>query len=160
MLMLLFQAENRHYALNSQMVVEVLPWASLYPATGSHSAIVGLLNYHSQLVSVIDLGRLIHHSPSQPNYGTRIILIKAAGMPGFETAQWVGLLADRVVDTLQISPERLETMDDQGSAAAYLGAAIVKDQTIIRCFHPERIDLTAAPGSSPPVITHHVANVS
>jgi chemotaxis-related protein WspB len=102
------------------------------------------LNYHSQLVSVIDLGQLIHQSPSQPNYGTRIILINAAGIPGFERAQWVGLLADRVVDTLQISPDRLETIDDQGSAAAYLGAAIVQDQTVIRCFHPERLDLLAA----------------
>jgi chemotaxis signal transduction protein len=78
MLMLLFQAGNRRYALNSQIVVEVLPWASLYPATGSHSAIAGLLNYHSQLVSVIDLGQLIHQSPSQPNYGSRIILINAS----------------------------------------------------------------------------------
>jgi chemotaxis signal transduction protein len=43
MLMLLFQAGNRRYALNSQIVGEVLPWASLYPATGSHSAIAGLL---------------------------------------------------------------------------------------------------------------------
>jgi chemotaxis-related protein WspB len=143
MLMLLFQAGNRRYALNSQIVVEVLPWASLYPPTGSHSAIAGLLNYHSQLVSVIDLGQLIHQSPSQPNYGSRIILINAAGIPGFETAQWVGLLADRVVDTLQIRPDRLETIDDQGHAAAYLGAAIVQDQTVIRCFHPDRLDLNA-----------------
>ncbi len=145
MLMLLFQAGNRRYALNSQRVVEVLPWASLYPATGRHSAIVGLLNYHSQLVSVIDLGQLLHHSPSQPNYGTRIILISAAGIPGFETSQWVGLLADRVVDTLQVTAAQLETIDEPGHAAAYLGAAIAKDQTIIRCFHPERLDLTAAP---------------
>jgi chemotaxis-related protein WspB len=160
MLMLLFQAGNRRYALNSQIVGEVLPWASLYPATGSHSAIAGLLNYHSQLVSVIDLGQLLHQSPSQPNYGTRIILISAAGIPGFETAQWVGLLADRVVDTLQITPAQLETVDEPGSQAAYLGAAIVQDQTIIRCFHPERLDLTAAPGSIPLAITHHVASIS
>ncbi len=144
MLMLLFQAGNRRYALNSQIVGEVLPWASLYPATGSHSAIAGLLNYHSQLVSVIDLGQLIHQSPSQPNYGSRIMLINAAGIPGFASAQWVGLLADRVVDTLQIRPDQLETIDDQGSAAAYLGAAIVQEQTIIRCFHPERLDLNTA----------------
>jgi chemotaxis-related protein WspB len=145
MLMLLFQAGNRRYALNSQIIGEVLPWASLYPATGRHSAIVGLLNYHSQLVSVIDLGQLIHQSPSQPNYGTRIILINAAGIPGFETAQWVGLLADRVVDTLQITPTMLETLDAPVSQAAYLGAAIVQDQTVIRCFHPERLDFNTAP---------------
>jgi chemotaxis-related protein WspB len=144
MLMLLFQAGNRQYALNSQQVMEVLPWASLYPAMAGHPAIVGLLNYHCQLVSVIDLGLLLHQTPSRPNYGSRIILINAAVTPiaGFESAKWVGLLADRVVDTQPITPEMF--VDSRESTAPYLGRAIVQDQTLIRCFHPEGIDLQTA----------------
>jgi chemotaxis-related protein WspB len=144
MLMLLFQAGTQRYALDSQSIVEVIPWASLYPATGSHSAIAGLLNYHSQLVSVIDLGQLIHAIPSQPHYGTRIIIIRgeSAQIPGFETAQWLGLLADRVVDTRQVTPAMLTPVGLGDSPAPYLGAAIVQDQSLIRCFQPAGIDLS------------------
>jgi chemotaxis-related protein WspB len=144
MLMLLFQAGTRRYALDSQFIVEVLPMASLYPAMGSHSAIAGLLNYHGQLVSVIDLGQLIHAIPSQPNYGTRIIIMRgeAAQIPGFETAPWIGLLADRVVDTRQVTPAMIAPVGIGDSQAPYLGAAIVQDQTLIRCFQPAGIDLS------------------
>jgi chemotaxis-related protein WspB len=154
MLMLLFQAGTRRYALDSQQVVEVLPWASLYPATGSHVTIAGLLNYHCQLVSVVDLGQMIHQIPSRPNYGTRIILIRATAIPGFETAQWLGLLADRVVDTLQVTPEMLATIGIGESQAPYLGDAIIQDQNLIRCFEPTGIDLRA-----PNKVDHHVASV-
>jgi chemotaxis-related protein WspB len=157
MLMLLFQAGNRQYALNSQQVAEVLPWASLYPATG-HSAIVGLLNYHGQLVSVIDLGQLLHQTPSRANYGSRIILLNAAmtPIPGLETAKWVGLLADRVVDTQAITPAML--VDTGENSAPYLGRAIVQDQTLIRCFHPEGLDLRPS-SLTPHAGAHHAASV-
>jgi chemotaxis-related protein WspB len=157
MLMLLFQAGNHRYAINTQQVGEVLPWASLCPATGGQAAIVGLLNYHCNLVSVIDLGLLIHQIPSRPHYGSRIILVSAAAIPGFETAKWLGLLADRVVDTQSISPDRLSPMDE--SSAPYLGRAIIQDQTIIRCFHPEGLDLRPA-ALNPLVVPAHAASVS
>jgi chemotaxis-related protein WspB len=161
MLMLLFQAGNRRYAINTQQVVEVLPWASLYPAAGPAAgqvAIVGLLNYHCNLVSVIDLGQLIHQVPSRPHYGSRIILVSAAAIPGFETAKWLGLLADRVVDTQAISPDLLSPLDE--SSAPYLGRAIIQDQTIIRCFHPEGIDLDLRPTTlNPLAVPAHAASV-
>jgi chemotaxis-related protein WspB len=159
MLMLLFQAGTQRYALDSQSIVEVLPWASLYPATGSHSAIAGLLNYHCQIVSVIDLGQLIHQIPSRPHYGTRIILIRASNIPGFETAQWLGLLADRVVDTLQVKPEMLAPVGIGESSAPYLGDAIIQDQTLIHCFQPTGIDLSAPNLQAPNPVNHHVASV-
>jgi chemotaxis-related protein WspB len=142
MLMLLFQAGTRRYALDSQLVAEVLPWASLYPVPGSHAAIAGLLNYHCQLVSVLDVGQLIHQIPSERNYGTRIIIIRAAAIPGFETAQWLGLLADQVVDTLQITPTMLSPVGIGDTQAPYLGDAIVQAQTLIRCFQPAGIALS------------------
>jgi chemotaxis-related protein WspB len=159
MLMLLFQAGNRRYALNTQQVVEVLPWASLYPAAGQavgQAAIAGLLNYHCNLVSVIDLGQMIHQIPSRPHYGSRIILVSAAVIPGFETAKWVGLLADRVVDTQAISPDMLSPMHEP--SAPYLGNAIIQDQTLIRCFHPEGIDLRDQ-ALNPIAVPAHVASV-
>jgi chemotaxis-related protein WspB len=152
MLMLLFQAGSCHYALNSQQIVEVLPWASLYPAAAgrgvAQGVIAGLLNYHGQLVSVIDLGQLLHQAPSRRNYGSRIILINAEALaiPGFETAKWVGLLADRVVDTQAITPDLL--VDTGESAAPYLGRGMLQGQTLIRCFHPEGLDLRAPMAAS------------
>jgi chemotaxis-related protein WspB len=141
MLMLLFQAGTCRYALNSQQIVEVLPWASLYPAPKAQGVIKGLLNYHGQLVSVIDLGQLLHGTPSSRSYGSRIILVnaEAVAVPGFEAAKWIGLLADRVVDTQAITPAMLVATGE--STAPYLGHAIVQDQTLIRCFHLEGLDL-------------------
>jgi chemotaxis-related protein WspB len=145
MLMLLFQAGNRQYALNGQDVSEVLPWATLYPLPQAPAAIAGLLNYHSQLVPVLDLGHLIHQTPSRPHFGARIVLIKAttANIPGFENCDRIGLLADRVVDTLQIQPHLLEPIRGSMEQAPYLGAAIIHEHQIIRCFQPQGIDLRA-----------------
>jgi hypothetical protein len=75
-------------------------------------------------------------------------------IPGFETAQWLGLLADRVVDTLQVTPEMLATIGIGESQAPYLGDAIIQDQNLIRCFEPTGIDLRA-----PNKVDHHVASV-
>jgi chemotaxis-related protein WspB len=145
MLMLLFQAGNRQYALSSQDVSEVLPWATLYPLPQAPAAIAGLLNYHGQLISVLDLGQLIHNTPSRPHFGARILIIKAktANIPGFENCEWLGLLADRVVDTLQVQPHMLEPITNRMEHAPYLGAAIIHEHQIIRCFQPKGIDLSA-----------------
>ncbi len=136
MLMLLLQAGSQRYAVDSRVVVEVVPWARLYPLPDAPATIVGLLNYHGELVSVIDVGQLIHQVPSQPNFGTRIILVRS----GEAASPYLGLLADRVVDTRSVHPDQLEPMGLGTCQAPYLGQAIVEGQTIIRCFHPEGID--------------------
>jgi chemotaxis-related protein WspB len=146
MLMLLFQAGSQRYALDCHQVVEVLPWATLYPPPQAQKTIAGLLNYHGQLVAVIDLGQLIDQAPTRPHFGARIILIPASIVPGFETSQWVGLLADRVVDTRTIDPAKLEPVGIGHSQAPYLGPAIVQAQAMIRCFHPEGIDVGITAG--------------
>jgi chemotaxis-related protein WspB len=148
MLMLLFQAGDRPYALDSQLVAEVLPWVSLHSLPQAHDAIAGLLNYHGQLVTVLDLGQLLHHQPSQPNFGSRIMLIRAesANISGLVPSAWLGLLADRVVDTLRIQPDQLESVHGPTEQLACLGDAIVRDRQVIRCFLPDRIQLSSAVG--------------
>jgi chemotaxis-related protein WspB len=136
MLMLLLQAGSQRYAVDSQVVVEVVPWASLYPLPDSPDTIVGLLNYHGTLVSVLDLGQLIHQVPSQTKFGTRIILVRS----GAAASPYLGLLADRVVDTRSVHPDQLEAVGLGTCQAPYLGQAIVEGAEIIRCFHPEGID--------------------
>jgi chemotaxis-related protein WspB len=146
MLMLLFQAGANRYALDTQQVVEVLPWATLHPLPHAQPPIAGLLNYHSDLISVLDLGQLIERTPCRAHFGSRIILLNAqtVSIPGFETAKWVGLLADRVVDSLHVNPTVFKPLRSQPEqATSYLGDAIVQDQEIIRCFHPERLVLTS-----------------
>jgi chemotaxis-related protein WspB len=130
-LMLLFQVGRQQYAIASHQIQEILPYVQLYPVEG-HGSIAGLMNYHGTMTPVVDLNRLMQCPDSRPHFGTRIILLKAkAGKVP------MGLLAERVLDTLQLNLENLAAVPPELDQAAYLGPIILQDQAVIRIFQPE-----------------------
>ena len=75
MLLLLFKLENERYGLDASQVAEVLPLVDLKRIPQALPEVAGVLNYHGELVPVIDLCKLVPGKPASPRLSTRIILV-------------------------------------------------------------------------------------
>ncbi|GAA6621205.1 chemotaxis protein CheW [Scytonema sp. NUACC26] len=108
MLFLLLNIDNQLYAIASQQVVEVLPLVILKTLPHTPKYVAGVFNYRGRIVPVLDLCQLMHDRPCCENFSTRIVLIKHCLSDRNETSKsemphLVGLMVERVVETLHIS---------------------------------------------------------
>ncbi|MBD2339691.1 purine-binding chemotaxis protein CheW [Calothrix sp. FACHB-156] len=142
MLMLLFYLNNERYAIASQQVVEVLPLVTLktLPHTPEHLA--GVFNYRGQIVPVLDLCLLIQGKPCCEHLSSRIILVnywRGNVAKSSSKSAFVGLMAERVVETLQQSEIQLVDTNIQINSTPYLGKMILDEQGMIQCLQIEHL---------------------
>jgi len=130
MLMLLFYVGNDLYALDSSQVVEIIPKVLLRKVYQVPEYIAGLFNYRGAIVPVIDLCQLIQKQPSRPFLSTRIIMVNYLEPNGVNC--WLGLIAQRVTETLNkpdvISVDTVPLLDE----APYLGEMIMDEKGLIQ----------------------------
>ncbi len=142
MLMLLFQAGDHLYAIDSAQVVEVIPIVALRPLDQVPDYVAGVFNYRGDLVPVVDLCRLLNHTDCRPRFSTRITIVRYSISDG--TQKWLGLMAERMTETL-IRPD-LEAKIDQESRS-YLGALFMDEKGMIQQIHWQHLvsDIPSAP---------------
>ena len=130
MLMLLFQLGNSQYAIPVSEVVEVAPFVQLDPIAMAPAYIGGLFNYRGTHVPIIDLCRLVGNTPCNNCYTTRIILVN------FELAngdkRTLGLLAERVTETISIDEDSFASTGLSMDNAPYLGHATHVEQGLVQ----------------------------
>lgn len=125
MLMLLFSIGDDRYALDCSQVVEVIPRVILRKVHHAPEYVAGLFNYRGTIVPVIDLCRLMQGTPSQSSLSTRIIMVNYPIQNN--RVHLLGLMAERVTDTLSKQEAEFVDRGIQLNEAAYLGD-IVKDE--------------------------------
>ncbi len=129
--MLLFQAGDHLYAIDSAQVVEVIPIVALRPLNQVPDYVAGVFNYRGDLVPVVDLCRLLHHTDCRSRFSTRIMIVRYSSNDG--TQQWLGLMAERMTETLN-RPD-FETQTTQKSSAPYLGTLFMDEKGMIQQIH-------------------------
>ena len=81
MLMLLFQVGEVRWAIAANEVSAVVPNVGLQKMSHYHlkgrSAVVGFLNYHSEILPAVDVSALIGTQPAPPLLSTRIVIAEA-----------------------------------------------------------------------------------
>ena len=132
MLMLLFQAGDNLYAIDSAQVVEVIPIVTLRPLNHVPEYIAGVFNYRGNLVPVVDLCRLLHHTDCRSRFSTRIMMVYYPTSDG--TRQWLGLMAERVTETLN-RPDLDAKNTAQVSDVPYLGNLFMDEKGMIQQIH-------------------------
>ncbi|MEA5577158.1 chemotaxis protein CheW [Anabaena sp. UHCC 0451] len=139
MLMLLFQINNQRYAIASQEIVEVIPLVNLTKLSHTPEYFAGVFNYRGRIIPVIDLCQLMSNQSSQEHLSTRIILINHWDRDATEKSapHIMGLMAQRVIETLQKSDIDLVDVDIQIDKPPYLGKMIVEEQELIQCLNVE-----------------------
>lgn len=130
MLVLTFQMSGERFGLPVDLVLEVLAWPSLRQIPTAPDYVAGLLNYHGDMVPVIDLCRLTGTQASKPLMSSRIMLVKYGSDGG--TRRLLGLLAERVVGTCKIDPLGSTENGLKLDGAPYLGEVVVTNGEILQ----------------------------
>lgn len=130
MLMLLFYVGEDLYALDSSQVVEVIPRVILRKIHHVPDYVAGLFNYRGAIVPVIDLCHLIQGNPSRSFLSTRIVMVNYVGKDN--TKRYLGLMAERVTETLNKSDTNTVETGTQSNEAPYLGEMIMDEKGMIQ----------------------------
>jgi len=137
MLMLLFQVGNNSYAIESSLVVEVIPRVPLRKIHQVPDYVAGLFNYRGAIAPVIDLCLMIQGTPSSYHLSTRIMMVKSSGEDA--ELQYLGLMAERVIKTLDKSETELANSPSQINQSPYLGGIILDKKGMIQLIRLERL---------------------
>jgi chemotaxis-related protein WspB len=130
MLFLLFQLGADRYAIEATQVREVLPLVNLKQLPNAPTAFVGIMDYHSEPVPVIDLSQLALGVPSRHLMSTRIILVSQTRESG--QARLLGLIAEGTTETLRCAESEFIDSDLAVSSSPYLGPVAVLAGGIIQ----------------------------
>lgn len=136
MLLLLFHVGENLYAIDTEKVIEIIPMVLLRKIEPAPDYLAGVFNYRGSIVPVVDLCRLIRGEPCQVCYSTRVIMVNysVSAEPttnGNARTSQLGLVAERVTETLKVSNEQLKTAE-QISSSPYLGKLFIDSKGMIQ----------------------------
>jgi chemotaxis-related protein WspB len=136
MLLLLFQIGDNLYAIDTAQVVEVIPMVVLRKMYQVPDYVAGIFNYHGDIVSVIDLCRLIQGTACRDRFSTRIIIVNYTAKNG--TYHRLGLMAEQVTETLSRPAPNSKT-SESASDVPYLGEMLMDEKGMIQQIHWEHL---------------------
>ncbi|MEY6433194.1 chemotaxis protein CheW [Thioalkalicoccus limnaeus] len=94
--LVLFAVGDSLFAFPGTSILEILPWARIYPIPGCPPSLEGVLHLRGEIVSVVRLGDLLDRGHAEPDRKTAILLGQGAGLRS-------GLHVDRVLDVLELA---------------------------------------------------------
>jgi chemotaxis-related protein WspB len=123
MLIILFRLNDDCYALDCANVLEILPFGGIRRKLRPPPGIAGLLSHRGMLVPVLDLSELLIGRPALPRLSTRIILACHSADNGLPRT--FGLIAERVMQTMQCTPTDFISSGVVNEDAPYLGPVLM-----------------------------------
>lgn len=137
MLLLQFQAGQNRYGIDVREVIEVVPRVRFRELSHADAAVAGVMNYRGTPVPVIDLTALLTGCPSLPFFSTRIIVVTVPEGDG--AAKTIGLLAERVTETVACAAEDFQPAGIDVAAAPYLGELSLRAEGAIQRVRVENL---------------------
>ena len=137
MLLLLFHLGDERYAIDGTKVVEIIPQVLLRKLYQAPKYVAGVFNYRSKIVPAIDLCYLIGEYPCRHCLSTRIIIVNYPMPDG--TTRSLGLMAERVTDTLYKSEEEWMSTEVSSEVAAYFGEMIPEKDGMIQRLRVDKL---------------------
>lgn len=135
MLALAFNVGSDRFALDCTEVVEVVP--NIEPRSVPHAPafVPGLFTYRGAIVPIVDLCQLIRKTPCPARLSSRIIVVRPASLGG----RLVGLLAERVLETITVSERTAIRGGIELKEAPYLGEVFIGDGITTQAFIVEKL---------------------
>ncbi len=137
MLFLSVQLGQDPYALEVRPVVEVLPLVNLKRIPQTPPGVAGAFNYRGAPVPVIDLSELTVGKPSLRRLSTRLVLVRYT----LESREQplLGLIAERVIQTIRRGPTDFVSLGVTVDGAPYLGPVATDERGLIQRVAVERL---------------------
>lgn len=130
MLVLLYTVKDSSYALNAELVAEVIPRVRLKKLPHMPAFVSGVFNYHGTMVPVVDMSEMLEGEISSLCLGTRIILVK---YPGTDNSyQILGLIAEKVAGVARVNKDEMTSSGIKAEDAPYLGQVTHAKEGIIQ----------------------------
>jgi len=137
MLFVLFHLGTERYALEASHVVEVVPLLMLKPVPQSPPGLAGMFIYRGRPVPALDLCQITLGRPARAHLSTRIVIVRHGANPDRE--QLVGLIAERVTETLRREPEDFRSGSVELGAVPFLGPILTDTQGVIQLISTEKL---------------------
>jgi chemotaxis-related protein WspB len=135
MLFLTFQLGRDRYAVEANRVIEVLPLLEIKRLPHAPKGVVGIFNLRGQPVPALDLNELTFGQPARERLTTRILLIQHTDAGGKQ--RLLGLIAERVTQTLRKEPAEFLSPGLSLNSAPYLGPVLMHDPEPIQWLRTE-----------------------
>jgi chemotaxis-related protein WspB len=113
MTLVAFSLGSQRYGIGIELVTAVLPVPPLRPLAGVPAWVAGLMRFGGRLVPVIDLAMAHGEPPVSRAFGTRVMIVDYPLGDG--QSRWLGLMAERVSDIVQIDASTLQAPGVIGS---------------------------------------------
>ncbi len=130
MLLLLFYVGGDRYAIDTSQVVEVIPRVTLRKVYHAPDYLSGIFNYRGVIAPVIDLSYLIKGTNSNLSFSTRIIMVSY--LTEDNTQKYLGLMSEKITETLKKSAESLVNSTDIQDTNSYFGEIIMDNNGMIQ----------------------------
>lgn len=130
MLILIFHIGNSLYAIDSSHIIEVIPRVTYREVPYVPKYVAGLFNYRGAIVPVIDLCQLLRGIPSKPYLSTRVIMVSYLCKD--DRLKHIGLMAERVIKTINKPQIEFVSSGIQVSDAVYLGGMVMDEKEMIQ----------------------------
>lgn len=130
MLWVVFHLGKDRYALAAKQVVEVLPLVHLKQLPQAPAGVAGMFLYRGQPVPVVDLTQLALRQNSADRLSTRILLTAYTNAAGEK--HLLGLMAERVTETLSRAEKDFSEVPVRTDGAPYLGPVTKDAQGLIQ----------------------------
>ena len=130
MLFLLFKADRDRYAIDVNQLVEVLPLIQIKQIPRMPAAVAGAFDYRGTPVPAIDLSQLLLGRPAQRRSSTRIVVIRYPNAAG--ALHLLGLIAERVTETLRRDPGDFRPTGVRSPEAPYLGPLLSDEHGLVQ----------------------------
>lgn len=137
MLVLQFYLGDVMYVIKCERVKEVAPMVALKKIPHAPDCVAGLFNYRGMIVPVIDLRQLIHGTPCQLRFSTRIILVDDLRP---EHAPYVfGIMAERITEAINKPEGDFLPPGIIMPNAPYLGGILMENKAMIQLIDLDRL---------------------
>jgi len=130
LLLILFKIENERFGLESSRIIEVVPMASMKKAHNMPEYVAGFLNFRGMVVPVIDVSSLISGNLTKPLLSSRIIIVLFKSANGM--LQLIGLLAEHVIETMNVMEDEFHSPGLENDNARYLGKIRIDDEGMLQ----------------------------
>ena len=137
MLYVQFQLDDQRYALETGRLIEVVPFVELRALPRAPGYVAGLFDYRGSTVPVIDLTALALGRRSRDLHSTRILVLDYRPADGGSRA--LGLLAERVVETLKLAPEAFHEVGVEIPDAHYLGRVARDERGLLQTIEAQAL---------------------
>lgn len=137
MLLIVFQMGGERYALNSRHVVEIVPLVRFRELPRAPEYVCGLFEYRGQITPVVDLSSLAGKGASQRLLSTRVIVVHY--LDSKACMRLLGLLAERVTDTVEVAESELKSPGIRIEDSKYLRRVFTDSTGIIQCIELEEL---------------------